>query len=238
MVSVHPPDAEQGDFAYSAGWRRSVSASQLEVSPRRLKAPLWDAAWHVMGNTLEIVHRNVFSSGRGMWGIKTENRHWGAQEWVRLTEASELQLNPSKRGKPEELSVFWSHDAFFINPLPCCVTKGFCIETLMGIKVALHFFFMLFAQWFGFETDSLFKIFSIEIQTFWRADWSEPYNHRPWRAESWDKPYISCCSNASSPAERCICYLPHLLTRSVGAGGGNRRGAGYASSLTATAGLS
>lgn len=31
---------------------------------------MWDAAWHLMGNTLEIVHHIVFSSVGGMWGIK------------------------------------------------------------------------------------------------------------------------------------------------------------------------
>lgn len=33
-----------------------------------------------------------------------------------------------KRGGREEC---WSHDAFFINLLPCCITKGFCTGILL-----------------------------------------------------------------------------------------------------------
>lgn len=110
---VSPLEAEPGEMS------QSLLDKSARFRPHSWRCHLEDwrhhcgdaASWHLMGNTLEIVHHIVFSSVRGMRGIKMENLQLGALEMG----IAELQLNWK--------SAFWNHGAFFINHQPCWVTN-------------------------------------------------------------------------------------------------------------------
>lgn len=174
---------------------------------RRLKAPLWGMLAGIKWEThWKFVHHIVFSSGRGIWGIKMENRrwrHWNESVWAA---AEWIQRKGEKK-------LFWSHDAFFINHQPYCVTKGFCTGILFVVKTARKFrltdlknfsrsALCLFTFQVHLHGNQLF-LFDAEF------DWTIIIRG----GQKVETSFISCCSNVSRPAERCICYLPHLLSR-------------------------